>query len=272
MKKLLKTTLAAGVLLSAACSLSAAGIIMTDKGKEIKTTNDTRLVKGKYRYTEDGAGKKITKSIDRKDVQWAWIPKPKEIRDADKKLEDKDYDGALEAYEKAYKEYRDLSWDVYCQFQSAKALEGAGKGADALVKLESLVGYRKVNPKNEAHLADAYVMLVEKYMANKEFDKALPVTASLSKSANEDVASSAFMTRGRILRAKADVTGKKDDMKLAALAYFQAALLFPKSKNNSQALLDSYHILVEAKDARAEKFADLIKKNYPNSDAAKQLK
>lgn len=274
MKKLLILTFAAG-LMATAFSLSAQSkaqhsIIVTKDGREIKAEKISLGKKGDYRYNE--VGDKVTKSFRKSEVKWAWVPKPKTVRDADAKFKEGKFAEAASAYKEAGNEYKDLGWEVYCLFGEAKALDKSGKEADALTILEELLTYKKVNPKNEEQLMDSYKYLVQKYLDNKEFDKALPVAATLSESANDNVACDAFMTRGNILAAKAEVTGSKEDLKSAALAYFQAALLFPDGKSNAAALLAAYNTLTKAKDARAEKFAELLKQKHPNSSEAKQLK
>ena len=273
MKKLLTLTFAAG-LMATAFSLSAQSktpsIIVTKDGREIRAEKIELGKKGDYRYNE--VGDKVTKSFRKGEVKWAWIPKPKAVRNADAKFKEGNFAEAASAYKDACKEYKDLGWEVYCLFGEAKALDKNGKESDALAVLEDLLTYKKVNPKNEEQLMEAYKYLVQKYLDNKAFDKALPVAATLSESANDNVACDAFMTRGNILLAKAEVTGNKEDLKAAALAYFQAALLFPNGKNNAAAILAAYNTLTKAKDARAEKFAELLKQKHPASSEAKQLK
>ena len=273
MKKLLTLTFAAGVM-AAAFSLSAQSkthsILVTKDGREIKAEKIELGKKGDYRYNE--IGDKVTKSFRKSDVKWAWIPKPKSVREADAKFKDGKFSDAVFAYQAACKEYKDLGWEVYCLFGEAKALDKDGKESDARAVLENLLNYKKINPKNEEHLMEAYKYAVQKFMDAKEFDKALPVTATLCESANDNVACDAFMTRGSILLAKADITGSKDDLKAASLAFFQAALLFPNAKNNAAALFAAYNALTKAKDARAEKFAELLKQKHPGSSEAKSLK
>lgn len=273
MKKLLTLTFAAG-LMASAFSLSAQSkthsILVTKDGREIKAESIELSRKGDYRYKE--IGDKVTKSFRKSDVKWAWVPKPQTVRDADAKFKDGKLAVAAAAYKAACKEYKDLGWEVYCLFGEAKALDKSGNEKEALEILEGLVNYKKINPKNEEHLMDAYKYVIQKYIDAKAFDKALPVTSKLCESANDNVACDAFMTRGNILLAKADITGSKDDLKAASLAYFQAALLFPNAKSNAAALFAAYNALTKAKDARAEKFAELLKQNHPGSSEAKALK
>ena len=266
MKKTLILTAAAGMLFAASPAF-AQGIIVKKDGTEIKTTSKIEITeKGDYRYTEHGDKKKTVKAVKKNDVKWAWRPKPKEISQLDKN------NGSAADYLKLAEEYKAVSWEPYCLLQAAKAEFAAGKKKEASDILEKLQGYKKVNPKNEEHVMAAYELLVKSYIEQGEFDKAIPVAETLMGSANDNVACSAYLARGDALKAKAAAAGDKELFKNAALAYFEAALVFPKSEKNAAALLASYNCMVEAKDARAQKFADLLKKNHPKSPEAAGLK
>jgi len=266
MKKTLILTAAAGMLFAASPAF-AQGIIVKKDGAEIKTATISVSEKGDYRYTEYGDRKKTGKSVKKNDVKWAWCPKPKKISQLDEKGK-----GSSADYLKLAEEYKALSWEPYCLLQAAKTEIAAGNKKEAVAILEKLQDYKRTNPKNEENVMDACELLIKTYIEQGSFDKAIPVADSLVTSSNDDVACKALFAKGDALKAKAGATGDKEDLKHAALAYFQAALLFPKSEKNAAALLAAYNCMQDAKDARAQKFAELLKKNHPRSPEAAGLK
>lgn len=266
MKKTLILTAAAGMLL-AASPVFAQGVIAKKDGSEIKVSTIEVSPKGDYRYTEYGDKTKTGKSIRKSEVKWAWLPMPKKISSLDKSG-----NGAAADYIKLGEEFKAVSWEPYCLLQAAKVELAAGKKTEAVAILEKLQGYKRVNPKNEEHVMSACELLVKAYIEQGAFDKAVPVAETLVNSSNDNVACSALIAKGDALKAKATAAGDKETLKYAALAYFEAALLFPKSEKNAAALLAAYNCMQEAKDARAQKFAELLKKNHPRSPEAASLK
>ena len=266
MKKTLILTAAAGMLLAASPAF-AQGIIMKKDGTEIKTTSKIEVSeKGDYRYTEYGDKKKTGRSIKKSEVKWAWRPKPKKITQLDEN------NGSSADYLKLAEEYKAVSWEPYCLLQAAKLELKAGNKKEAVAILEKLQGYKKANPKNEEYVMAACELLVKTLIEQGEFDKAVPVADALIGSANDNVACSALLSKGDALKAKAAASGDKETFKRAALAYFQASLLFPKSGKNPAALLAAYNCMTEARDARAQKFAEILKKKHPGSPEAASLK
>lgn len=266
MKKTLILTAAAGMLFAATPAF-AQGIIVKKDGTEIKTATIEISEKGDYRYTEYGDKTKTGKSIKKSDVKWAWRPMPKKIRQLDKSG-----NGSAAEYLKLAEEFKSVGWEPYCLLQAARAEFAAGNKKEAAAILEKLQGYKRTNPKNEEYVMAAYELLVKTYIEQGEFDKAVPVAESLIGSPNDNVACSALLAKGDALKAKAAASGDKETLKRAALAYFEAALLFPKSEKNAAALLAAYNCMQDAKDARAQKFAELLKKNHPGSPEAAALK
>ena len=113
-------------------------------------------------------------------------------------------------------------------------------------------------------LLKQYRLLASTYIDLGETEKAIPVLDKMIASSDDDIASYAFIKKG-------DAIAKKGDKMDAVLAYFQAALLFPKSKERPEALFKSAQMLKELKDARAEKFVEMLKKDYPSDPYTKQL-
>ena len=227
-------------------------------------TIEVSAKRGDYRYTEqDGIGKSIKKG----EVKWAWVSKPEKIKELDGKS------GASAAdYLKLAEEFKAVSWEPHCLLRAARIELNAGRKTEAVAILEKLQGYKNINPKNENQVMEAYELLVKTYIEQGAFDKAVPVADVLIDSLDDNIACSALLAKGDALKAKAEQSGDKETLKLAALSYFEAALLFPKSEKTPAALLASYNCMLAAKDARAQKFAELLKKNYPKSSEAGKLK
>ena len=265
MKKTLILTAAAGMLFAASPAF-AQGIIAKKDGTEIKTATIEVSQKGDYRYTEYNDKTKTGKSIKKSQVKWAWCPMPKEILQLDKN------GGSSSAYLKLADAFSAVSWEPYCLLQAAKAEIAAGNKKEAAAILGKLQDYKKINPKNEDHVMAAYELLVKTYIEQGEYDKAIPVADTLVNSSNDNVACSALLSKGDALKAKAGATGDREALKHAALAYFEAALIFPNSEKNAAALFAAYTCMQAAKDARAQKFAELLKRNHPQSPEAANLK
>jgi len=266
MKKTLILTAAAGLLFAAAPAF-AQGTIAKKDGAEIKVSAIEISPKGDYRYTEQGDKTKTWKSVKKNEVKWAWLPMPKEIRQLDKGGK-----GSAEEYVKLADTFKAVGWEPYCLLQAAKLEQAAGHQKEAAAVLEKLQGYKRISPKNEEHVMAAYELLVKSYIEQGAYDKAVPVAEALVDSPNDNVACNALLAKGDALKAKAGATGDKETLKYAALAYFEAALLFPKNEKNAAALLAAYNCMQDAKDARAQKFAELLKKNHPRSPEAASLK
>ena len=274
MKKLM-TLLTGGLLLaavqlSAQSAASAKPVIMTTDGEEIRAALVELTQSGDFRYAEslkDGSPKL---SIRKNRVRWAWIPKPEEITAADKLLSGKKYDEAVTAFAAAAKSFGPLGWEPYCKLRQAEALDASGKQSDAIKLLETLKDYSNTSPRNEADLSAAYELLIKFYANIKAWDKGLELSKKLMY-AGDAAAVSALFARGDILSARASETNSQDDRRDAFNAYAQISLLFPKSSRAAEATFRAYQTLTVLNDARAQIFADMLKKDYPKSDYAKQL-
>jgi len=272
MKKLM--TLLTGGLLLAAVQLSAQTsaakpVIMTTDGEEIRAASVELTQSGDFRYAEslkDGSPKL---SIRKNRVRWAWIPKPDEITASDKLLANKKYEEAVTAFAAAAKSFGPLGWEPYCKLRQAEALDASGKQSEAIKVLETLKDYSS-SPRNEADLSAAYELLVKFYANIKAWDKGLELSKKLMY-AGDAAAVSALFARGDILSARATETNSQDDRRDAFNAYAQICLLFPKSGRAAEATFRAYQTLTVLNDARAQIFADKLKKDYPKSDYAKQL-
>lgn len=237
-------------------------VIIETSGREMKVSTITEA-NGDLTYTTGASA--IKSKVLKGKYKYAWIPKPKEISDADAKLAKGDFKEAGDAYQKAFAANKLLGWDVYCTWKEGEALAKQDKTADAVKTLETLKDYKLLNPKLEPDLLNSYKLLSTLYIAQDKYDLASPIIDKLMKSPDDSLASSAFIRKG-------DILARKNNKKEAALAYFQAALLFPKSSDRPEALFKSAQMLNDLKDTRSAKFADILKAEYPGNEYTKQLK
>ena len=216
----MKMILTLCLLAAAALPSFAAGesLIVTSDGKRINTSSITAKPNGDLEYVSPDSSS-LRVRIAKGRYRYAWVPKPADVTEADAKYKSGDYKAAAELYLKAYLNYRNLGWDVYCMMMEADTLDKLG----------------------------------------------MRLLAKVSRSRNDELASSAFMKRAEILAGR----GNRKD---AANLYFQVALLFPKSAKHPEALYRTYENLKALKDARADKFAARLKAEYPNDSFAKRLK
>ena len=269
------TTLLTGGLLLAAVQLaaqtaSAKPVIMKTDGEEIRAALVELTQSGDYRYAESTKDGSPKLQIRKNQVRWAWVPKPDDVKKADKLLEDKKYDEAATAFASAAKSWGPLGWEPYCKLRQAEALDGAGKQSEAIKVLEPLKDYSNASPRNEADLSAAYELLIKFYAGIKAWDKGLELSKKMMY-AGDAAAVSALFARGDILSARATETNSQDDRRDAFNAYAQVSLLFPKSTRAAEATFRAYQTLTALNDARAKLFADKLKKDYPTSSYAKQL-
>ena len=141
MKKLM-TLLTGGLLLAtvqlSAQNTSAKPVIMKTDGEEINAELVELTQSGSYRYAESRKAGSPKLSVPKKDVRWAWVPKPDEITKADRLLADNKYEEAAAAFAAAVKSYGPLGWEPYAKLRQAEALNALGKQSEAIKLLETL--------------------------------------------------------------------------------------------------------------------------------------
>ena len=279
MKKLLMLTAAAllalPVMVSAqqkkSSSADQAYIVQKD-GKEVFAKEITVDGEGDYKFkSSDGTGG----TVKRAKASYAWIPMPKEVEDADAKLAS-DPGAAVALYDAAAQQYKRLGWEAYCLVKKAEAMKKSGKDPREIIKfLVEFDRYDIVNPKDEVYVSQGRRLLGQIYLENKMWKEALAYINRMTEVEDDNEACSAYILRGDILRADAEMkTGnaKKEGLEKAVMAYFTAALLFDKTGDQPLALFRSWETMKMLNDARAEKFSDMLKKKYPDNEYTKQLK
>lgn len=252
-------------VLSLSLGLNAANdcVIKTlPDGKDMKADSIEADDSGNLTYKTGSIQSKIRKG----QYEYAWIPKPKELNDADKLLTDKKYKDAQALFATAYKKYQYLGWDIYSLTGEAKAIIAQGDKKAAIEKLKAIKDIKLTNPKQENDLLNGFKVLSGLYIETGDFKSAEPILDDMSKSGNDTLAAFAF-------NAKGDMLLKQGQKKDAVIAYLQTALIFDKSNpERPEALFKAAKLLDEMGDKRSVKFADKLKADYPDNTFTKQLK
>ena len=256
------------ILLTAAAvmplMLSAANdsiIVMTD-GRVIKTSKIEVNAKGDLEYlTPDG---KLKNRIPNGRFRYAQVPKPAEITEADQNFRKQQWKTAAAMYHKAASAWRLLGWEVYCIRMEAESLANSGEKAQAELLLAGLNGTGENNPgqQKERNLANNFLagLLIDR----KKYDAAEKILNRQLVLDDPDLVFSAFFKKAEIMQARGR---QKDAIKL----YYQAVLLFPADPRRADALYNTWNLMQELKDPRAAKIAEMLKREYPNSPAAKKV-
>lgn len=273
MKKLLFLTIAALLALPVGLSAEENPYILKkgDKKpteyKKIEQKNDKTL---SVTYLKGGAG-----IVQINQVVYAWIPKPEAVDAADTLAKAGDFQKAADTYLLAAKEYKLFGWDPYCRFEAAKAL-GQAKQYDSCINILNTMRKEEfANPNDQKYTKEAALLLGQIYMDAEKYSTAQGYAQELSKQKDDTLAGAGYLLNGRIYRMQANDTAdedkKKDLLLKAAYAYFGAALLFKDSATRPESLFNSWEILKELKDARAEEFAKILRAEYPDNAFTKRL-
>ena len=207
-----------------------------------KTPN--RIARGRYRYAQ--------------------IPKPAAVSEADQKLREQQWKSAAAMYRKAGNDYKLLGWQVYCIRMEAEALARSGEKNLAEKILTSLHDLHDSNPRQqrERQLADNF--LADLLIDRKQFDQAEKILDRQLRLEDQELVFSAFFKKAVILQGRG--------MRVPALRlFYQTALLFPGHPRRAEALYNTWNLLAELKDPRAVKIAEMLKREYPDSQFAKQV-
>lgn len=258
--KILSTLMLAAV----AVSLCAAeeSVIRTLDNRDMKVSSVTALPDGSLEYTlADG---KVKTRIPQGRYLYAWTPKPAEVTQADAYLKNGSYAQAAAAYKLAYDKYKLLGWDLYCLAKESEALAGLGEKAEAVKKLDQLKNYKLLNMRLVPHLDEVKRLNARLCIELGKYDDAKPILDEMAAGNNDGNAAFAFIQKGDILR-------RKGNLKEASLMYLQAVLLFPKTQERPEALYKLQAVLAELKDPNAEKFAGMLRSEYPDSPYVKRL-
>ena len=211
-------------------------------------------------YTVDGK-KKVAPANT---FDYARIPMPKEIAEADRLLKKNEFSKAEKMYQSAFEKYRLLGWGSYCISHRAKALAEAGKEKEALAFLNQLRDYSSMDPEVNKHLLEARKFLVDLLIKSGDLKSAESLLAPMISGKHDSGVCFAFLRKGDI------ATLQKANRK-AVRYYTQAAFLFPEDPCRPEALYKTVILLKELKDPRWENFADILKKQYPSSGFVKKL-
>ena len=254
------------VLLSAAFAVSLfaaeGGVIRTLENRDLKVSSIQALPDGTLEYTlADG---KVKTKIPRGRYLYAWIPMPAELSRADEFLKNGSFAQAAAAYKSAYDKDKLLGWDLYCIAGEAEALAGLGEKEEAVKRLDPLKNYKLQNLRLVPHLNRVRRLNARLSIELGKYEDAMPLLNEMSSGSDDSNAAFAFLQKGNILR-------KKGSLKEASLMYLQAVLLFDRTPERPEALYSLASVLKELKDPNAEKFAGILKKEYPESPYVRLL-
>ena len=196
---------------------------------------------------------------------YARIPKPEELTAADLVLKSGNFRKAEKLYQIAHEKYKNLGWGVYCITGIAKALNHAGKPKEALKYLEQLKHYESPDPSLEKDFSAAQILYVDLLIKVQNYQSALVVADSMLSSDDNAVVFSAFVYKG-------DIALIRKDKKNAVRNYLQAYFLIPAHPRKAEILYKAAVLLKEMKDNRWQQFANILKKQHPNSGYAGKMK
>lgn len=229
-------------------------VIRTLDNRDMKVSSIKALPDGALEYTI--AGGKVRTKMPRGKYIYAWISKPKEISAADILLEANVPDKAAAAYRAAYEKYKLLGWDVYCIYKESEALAKLGQKAEAVKKLDQLKDYKLINTRLIPQLVAVKRLNAQLCIELGKYEQALPILNEMTMGTDNGNAAYGFMKKGDILR-------QQNKPKEAALMYLQTVLLFRDVPERPEALYKLYTTLSGMKDPNAQKFADMLKREYP---------
>ena len=255
--KLIFTILA----VTAAVTLSARQTVKLTGQKEVLTVQKLTVnADGSLSYVLNGTQKTAPANT----YDYARIPKPREITEAEKVLQSKDYIKAEKLFQIAFEKYRLLGWGIYCITRRAEALDGAKRLKDALAFLEQLKGYTSLDPEVRNDVLKAKMLYVDLLMKSGDLTNAGIIAESLLSEKSDDAVFFA-------LERKGDIALKKKEKKTAVRNYLQAIFLIPGHQKRPDVLYKTILLLKEMKDKRWEKLAEILKKQHPDSQFAKKI-
>ena len=200
----------------------------------------------------------LTQKIKPKKYIYARIPMPKEIVRASRKLKAKKYANAVSEFNKAYKKYQFLGWDVFCLYYEAYALKKLGKIKKAITKLK-ILNVAPIDKKKNANYCRAKKLLATIYLDASKIDEAEKVLTSIRDT--DDPAIFLFVNNSR-----GDIFTKKGKNKDAVLMYLRTIMLSTKDNNKKErpeALVKIIKILKTEKNNRFRDFEKILKSDYP---------
>ena len=237
-------------------------IIATSDGRTIKTSRIEVRENGDLEYHAPGG--KTRNRIARGRYRYAQIPKPAAVTEADQKFREQQWKSAAALFNRAGKKYKQVGWQVYCIRMEAESLARSGEKERAEKLLSDLHAIRETNPlqERERELADDF--LASLLIDRKQFDQAEKILNRQLRLADSDLVFSAYFKKAVILQ-------NRGQLRQSVRQFYQAALLFPRHARRAEALYNVWNLLAELKDPEAAKIAEMLKREYPESQFAKQV-
>ena len=182
--------------------------------------------------------------------KYARIPAPKDLLQAKRSYNSKDYSAAASAFDKTYIKYKFLGWGTFSLYYEMKSLEKLKRMNDLLQKAKEL-RYPE-DPEEEKFFFKAKQLEATVLIARKQTKEAAPILKLLAKSTDDESAMFANNAKGDIL------TGEGNEN--AALYYYMRNLILfkpCKSTTYNRSIDRVVEILKAQNDPRADEFAKM---------------
>ena len=135
---------------------------------------------------------------------------------------------------------------------------------DSMALLEQLSKSESLNPEVQKHITAAKKLYLDVRIQAGELDAAEKMADQMLREKDSRSGFFAFCKKG-------EIAALRKEQKKAVRYYLQAAYLFPEDAERPLAFYHAAVILKELKDPRWKNFAEILKRNYPESQYTKKL-
>jgi tetratricopeptide (TPR) repeat protein len=194
----------------------------------------------------------VSQKFPRGRYKRAWTPMPPEVASARKAYNARQLDAALSKFGAAFTKYKYIGWAGYCGYFKGAIQMQQKKFSDAEKTFADGLRY----PNDAKSIARLQKGQIEALLAQNKTDAAKRILGKL-RSADPDVATFVFNTRGAMLKAE----GKKKE---AVLQYLKTILLFKDAEKSvrKQAYVEAIGLMDDLKDRRAGAFKAKYKSEF----------
>lgn len=214
---------------------------------------------------------RATLVLTAKDAVYAFRPRKTcpELLAADKAAESGDW-GKVYSELQAAGKYAKIGWDANIIYMQGLSLFNQKRFKDAIIVLDKIRDIKtdKYTSWKQGDIDAALSLLVLAAADQKDAAKVKEVSEFIFSSGSKAHAA-ALTASGEIKLARASTDAQKRD---AAFDFMKAGLLYNDAAVCPQALCRAANILKELGDARAKRFADKLKADYPGNEWISKLK
>lgn len=192
-------------------------------------------------------GDGVTQNFNLNDYDYAYTPKPKEVKALERALQNEKYDVILDNSSDVFKKYKYLGWAGVIGYIEAEAYLAEDKPRQALQSVNFAENFAHFNKMQLRHAK------VKALLAVDELDKAKEVLKKLKTAESAKIAAFAYNTQGDILQ-------KQGDKHAAVLEYLKPVLVI-KSEQARQQIEEARQKLVSLlKDMGDDRYKQFQKK------------